>query len=256
MMLVVPTALWAAAAAGSPPTAACTAKVDAWCSSSLCGKLKPACNLAGYSTSVSADSPPAWRCYAAADLNGPNPAAIPLLQRQRNTSAAGDYCSQSAAISAVLTKCDPSWAPPAPPPPGPLFQLHTLAESPEARCLDGSPAAFYLGTPAKPSTKWLIWGEGKAWCLSEAACVQRAKATDGRGGWSSSGWPAKPGCLPPTLPWGDAPCNPGGTPGQAWGCQLSNDCTKNPAFCEFNMVHLKTCDGGSWSGVRCNNSAI
>jgi len=23
-----------------------------------------------------------------------------------------------------------------------------------------------------------------------------------------------------------------------------------PAFCSFNMVHLKTCDGGSWSGNR------
>ena len=66
----------------------------------------------------------------------------------------------------------------------------------------------------------------------------------GRGGWYSSGWPGLPGALPPTLPWGGAPCIPGGTAGQAWGCQLSNDCTKNPAFCEFNMVHLKTCDGG------------
>ena len=48
-----------------------------------------------------------------------------------------------------------------------------------AVCLDGSPGAFYVGRPRKPSTKWILWGEGKAWCLSEADCVSRAKATDG-----------------------------------------------------------------------------
>jgi hypothetical protein len=139
-----------------------------------------------------------------------------------------------------------------------VFNLHTLDDS-EALCLDGSPAAFYYGKPATPSTKWMIWGEGKAWCLSEESCVARAKATDGRGGWHASGWPTKPGCLPKTLPWGNAPCLGStipvrppekGVPGQAWGCQLSNDCDLNPAFCDFNMVHLKTCDGGSWSGNR------
>ena len=194
------------------PSAACAAQVDAWCRHSMCGQLKPAANLSAFST-ADGGTERAWRCYAPADLDGPDPASIPLLQRQRNVSAAGDYCSRSADILAVLTKCDPSYrpppAPPPPPPTGPVFKLHTLTE-PDALCLDGSPAAFYLGTPEKPSSKWMIWGEGKAWCLSEADCVARAKATDGRGGWHSSGWPEKPGCLPPTLPWGDAPCNPGG----------------------------------------------
>lgn len=233
------------------PSAACTAQVDEWCRRSVCGQLKPAANLSAFST-ADGGTEKAWRCYAPADLDGVDPESIPLLQRQRNTSAAGEYCSRSAEILAVLGKCDPSFHPPPPPPlppVGPVFKLHTLAE-PNAVCLDGSPAAFYLGVPEKPSSKWLIWGEGKAWCLSESECVARAKATDGRGGWHSSGWPSESGCLPPTLPWGDAPCDPGGTPGQAWGCQLSNDCAKNPAFCDFNMVHLKTCDGGSWSGNR------
>ena len=236
--------------ASAPPTAACTAKVDAWCRSGPCGSLAPPCSLAAFSTADSGASA-AWRCYAPADLDGPDPASTPLLSRRRNTSAAGDYCSRSADIVKVLTACDPSYKPPAPPPPppGPVFQLQTLESDPAARCLDGTPGAFYYGRPTKPTTKWLIWGEGKAWCLSESECLARSKATDGRGGWRSSGWPGEPGCLPATLPWGDAPCV-GGVPGQAWGCQISNRCDLNPAFCEFNMIWLKTCDGGSWSGNR------
>ena len=254
-MLGLLTAAALSGSASTAPTAACTAKVDAWCQSSMCGSLKPPCSLAAFSTADSGATA-AWRCYAPADLDGPNPASIPLLSRRRNTTAAGDYCSRSADIVKVLTACDPSYKPPPQPPPpppppppsGPLFQLHTLESDPDARCLDGTPAAFYYGKPATPSNKWMIWGEGKAWCLSESECLARSKATDGRGGWRSSGWPAKPGCLPPTLPWGDAPCS--GWPGQAWGCQLSNRCDLNPAFCTFNMVWLKTCDGGSWSGNR------
>ena len=78
----------------------------------------------------------------------------------------------------------------------------------------------------------------QAWCLSDEECAARALSVDGRGGWGASGWPNKPGSLPPTLPWGDAPCFAGKTPGQAWGCQLSNNCTVNPTFCNFNMVRV------------------
>lgn len=132
----------------------------------------------------------------------------------------------------------------------PVLNLKLLDAYPDARCLDGSPAAFYFGHPQVPTTRWLIWGEGKAWCLSEKECFARAGSKDGRGGWKSSGWPGVPGSLPSTLPWGAAPCYPGRTPDQAWGCQMSSDCELNPAFCGFNMVYLKTCDGGSWSGNR------
>ena len=142
-----------AAAPGSPPTAACAAAADAWCRASACGQLIPAANLAAYST-ADTGSTKAWRCYAPGDLDGPDPASTPLLQRERNSSAPGDYCSRSAEILAVLTKCDPHWKPPAPAPPspppfppGPAFKLHTLESDPAARCLDGTPAAFYLGTP-------------------------------------------------------------------------------------------------------------
>jgi hypothetical protein len=61
---------------------------------------------------------------------------------------------------------------------GPYFDLHLL-EDPTARCLDGSPAAFYVGRPAIATTKWLLWGEGKAWCLSDADCAARAQSKDG-----------------------------------------------------------------------------
>ena len=32
------------------------------------------------------------------------------------------------------------------------------------------------------ANKWLIFQEGKAWCLSPELCLSRTKATDGRGG--------------------------------------------------------------------------
>ena len=180
------------------------------------------------------------------------------FDRWDNENVAEDHASTVAALRTRLqqhfypttilkSEDEQGTAPPAPPAAGSTFNLHLLSD-PGALCLDGSPAAFYFGRASKPTTKWMIWGEGKAWCLSEAECDARAKATDGRGGWKASGWPAKPGCLPPTLPWGAAPCS--GHAGQAWGCQLSNDCALNPAFCDFNMVHVKTCDGGSWSGNR------
>jgi hypothetical protein len=41
-----------------------------------------------------------------------------------------------------------------------VLHLHILT-TPGAVCLDGSPGAFYVGTPAVPTTKWMIWGEGK-----------------------------------------------------------------------------------------------
>jgi hypothetical protein len=119
------------------------------------------------------------------------------------------------------------------------MELHIL-QDPSALCLDGTPGAFYFARGASAS-KWMVWHEGKAWCLSEEDCVKRANATDGRGGWSASGWPSKPGCLPPTIPFA-------GKPEIEDTAQLSPMSKSNPTFHDFNMVFVKTCDGGSWSG--------
>lgn len=120
------------------------------------------------------------------------------------------------------------------------MKLHVLTGD-DALCLDGSPGAFYF-SPGSASSKWLLWHEGKAWCLSDADCVARTKATDGRGGWKSSGWPEKEGCLPSSIPFQACP-------GQNT-CQLSPDPKLNPAFHDHNMVFIKTCDGASFSGNR------
>jgi hypothetical protein len=98
--------------------------VDAWCGDKqnpalkACYKAQPdpaTVLLAAYST-ADAGAAKSWRCYSPHDLNGPNPAAVALMERQRNTSVLpGDYCTNDAAITKVLQKCDPTWAPPVPP---------------------------------------------------------------------------------------------------------------------------------------------
>ena len=63
-----------------------------------------------------------------------------------------------------------------------------MLNDPQARCLDGSQGAYYLARGVgSGKNKWLIFGEGKAWCLSAQDCLTRAKAPDGRGGWLASG---------------------------------------------------------------------
>ena len=62
-----------------------------------------------------------------------------------------------------------------------------MLDDPEARCLDGTQGAYYLGRGVGSGiNKWLIFGEGKAWCLSAQDCLARTKAPDGRGGWMAS----------------------------------------------------------------------
>jgi hypothetical protein len=225
----------------SAPPAGCVAPMDAWCNSAAAG-----CTL------VSPTGPPvalhdrshgsaaqAWRCY--------DPGALDAATHSRYVSGS-NYCTRDSDLAAVEQQCDRPAPTPAPPPAG-VMQLHVLSNSSAAAataplCLDGTPGAFYLARGAD-ANKWVIWHEGKGWCLSDADCAARALSTDGRGGWAASGWPATPGCLPPTLLFAAGlPC-----PAQAT-CQLSPDAALNPAFHSFNMVFVKTCDGGSFTGSR------
>jgi hypothetical protein len=111
------------------PSPACSATLDAWCGDRKNPVMK-ACYASQHNQSVqllaayaTADggTKRAWRCYAVWDLNGPNPAAVPIMQRARNVSKnPGDYCSSSGKqILGLLLKCDPGWTPPPPPPPPP-----------------------------------------------------------------------------------------------------------------------------------------
>jgi hypothetical protein len=165
----------------------------------------------------------AWRCYSTKCV----------AEDGRYIQGCKGYCTRPQ-LAEIVNQCEHPMG---------EMKLHLLTD-PSALCLDGSPGAFYFA-PGSDATKWMLWHEGKAWCLSHEDCIQRALSKDGRGGWFSSGWPKKPGCLPESIPFaaGDT------CPGQQT-CQLSPDPAVNPAFNSFNMVFIKTCDGGSFSGNR------
>ena len=68
------------------------------------------------------------------------------------------------------------------------FSRHDLGAHAAARCLDGSPGAFYLrrGNPRK----WLIYLEGGGWCYDEDDCFERSSTKLG----SSKDWQPVAGC--------------------------------------------------------------
>eukprot|EP00730_Choanoeca_flexa_P004570 TRINITY_DN11735_c1_g9_i1.p1 TRINITY_DN11735_c1_g9~~TRINITY_DN11735_c1_g9_i1.p1 ORF type:complete len:438 (+),score=79.87 TRINITY_DN11735_c1_g9_i1:69-1316(+) len=93
-------------------------------------------------------------------------------------------------------------------------------------CLDGSPAGFYYApaTSSDYADKWQIYFQGGGWCYEEYDCLERSKGRLG----SSKTW----------------------TPTQSPGGFMSDDCTVNPEFCNFNRVFMPYCDGASFSGNR------
>ena len=103
--------------------------------------------------------------------------------------------------------------------------LHSLGPSAsEARCIDGSPAAYYFraGTGSGAS-KWVVFHEGGGWCISLSDCRARANTTLG----SSVSYAAEL-AMPDQL--------------------LSSNATLNPLLHNWNVAYLKYCDGGSFVG--------
>ncbi|KAJ9448584.1 Pectin acetylesterase 5 [Diplonema papillatum] len=95
-----------------------------------------------------------------------------------------------------------------------------------AMCLDGSPGGFYYSAGnAANKNNWLIFFQGGGWCFTEEDCYARANSTLG----SSAAWPK--------------------TKGPGHGILYQN-CTVNPAFCDFNIVYVQYCDGNSFSGNK------
>jgi len=93
-----------------------------------------------------------------------------------------------------------------------------------ARCLDGSPGAYYIrkGTGSGVN-KWYIHHQGGGWCESLDDCLGRSKSALG----SSTGYT-------PTAELGGGYFSP-----------LPSD---NPMMYNWNSVFLRYCDGGSFSG--------
>lgn len=122
---------------------------------------------------------------------------------------------------------------PAPRPDAGAASLVMLSSSrfPEARCLDGSMAGYYLrkGT----TNKYLLYFEGGGWCYDSQCskptmsgtikdCKSRAQGKLG----SSRNWPSS----------------------QTLDGMLSADGVENPVFSEWSVVYLPYCDGTSWTG--------
>ncbi len=62
------------------------------------------------------------------------------------------------------------------PPPDVATAVFLDAFRPEARCLDGSPYAFYLrpSSSSSSASKWVFHMEGGGWCDSTASCLARS----------------------------------------------------------------------------------
>lgn len=111
-----------------------------------------------------------------------------------------------------------------------VMKLHMMPdkglEGMGAVCLDGSDAGFYFAPASSPvdTNNWQIYFQGGGWCYDERDCWGRS-STD----------------LGSSLHWKD-------TMGLAG--LLSDDCSVNPDFCNFNRVHLTYCDGFSFAGDR------
>jgi len=109
--------------------------------------------------------------------------------------------------------------------------LYSLGADGDAKCIDGSPAAFYH----RPGTgsgvnKWVVFHEGGGWCISLSDCRARAGTVLG----SSVNFTTE-------LAMRDQ--------------LLSSNVTKNPLLHNWNVVYLSYCDGGSFVGDAVANDA-
>eukprot|EP00928_Gymnodinium_smaydae_P091011 TRINITY_DN74714_c0_g1_i1.p1 TRINITY_DN74714_c0_g1~~TRINITY_DN74714_c0_g1_i1.p1 ORF type:complete len:469 (-),score=49.11 TRINITY_DN74714_c0_g1_i1:166-1476(-) len=103
-----------------------------------------------------------------------------------------------------------------------------------AVCLDGSPAGYYIESGyGDGADKWIVHLQGGGWCVSIDDCFERAQTNLG----SSKDFKSRE-AKNEFLGWYD-----GGAQGL-----LSNSCSINPDFCNWNKVYVRYCDGASYSG--------
>eukprot|EP00438_Fugacium_kawagutii_P030089 Skav228178 [mRNA] locus=scaffold3933:167264:168451:+ [translate_table: standard] len=113
-------------------------------------------------------------------------------------------------------------------PPAVKIEL-TQAATEGAVCLDGSPPAYYLLKGSGDGIhKWYINHQGGGWCMSLDDCLARSKTDQG----SSKKYPEEFTLI---------------------GGYFSRDATQNPLMHNWNMVFMRYCDGGSFSG---NNETV
>lgn len=125
------------------------------------------------------------------------------------------------------------------------LQLLDLSTYPLARCLDGSPGAYYIQTGVgENASKWIIHIQGGGFCVSIEDCVIRASGYSPYNQTSLGGsgtWARNASC--PTEIHAPVCVADGGANG--W---LSSYTTINPEFATWSKVYLNYCDGASFSG--------
>jgi hypothetical protein len=122
-----------------------------------------------------------------------------------------------------------------------IYTLHKidLELYPNAVCLDGTPAGFWLRPGyGDGASKFLIHHQGGAWCVSLEDCVERSKTQQG----SSKEWIQETNCARDRK---STPCKyDGGNHG------LMSDLGEvNPVMFNWNKIYVGYCDGGSLSGT-------
>ena len=170
-----------AAGAPTPPSAACTAKLDAWCAQTnntegemnicretLVKRKSTLPMVAAFTTSKGEGV--RWRCYSPDNLAPQSP----LLVRQYHcpTTAPGNACTDSCSgaggfLEKLLKKCDPTWIPPVPPlctpAPGmycPLTVIGAGMKAPDGTTITGAsePSLLFIpaGDPSQPNGTLLV----------------------------------------------------------------------------------------------------
>ena len=120
-------------------------------------------------------------------------------------------------------------------------------EYPEAMCLDGSPALYYIRKAkpgAKNATKWVLHIQGGGWCEEMQTCAARSFSRLG-----SSALKYQPPSVAET---GTADLGAiDGCDDNRWcGALMVNNETMNPLAHDWNAVLLIYCDGASFLGAR------
>jgi hypothetical protein len=144
----------------------------------------------------------------------------------------------------VAPTAAPSATPTAAPTAAPTTNLHSidLEKYPFAKCLDGTPGAFYFwpATNSAANKKWVIHHVCGGWCAPDVPDTQGStvdscyhRSFTNMGSSANNFYPA-------TAPVGWTP----------WGPQemLLSDPAQNSKMHDWNKVALVYCDGGSFSG--------
>ena len=96
-----------------------------------------------------------------------------------------------------------------------------LSNNPDARCLDGSQAVYYISKGSNPKGVY-IYHQGGGWCQDEKECATRSKGALG----SSKQYPSTKDLL-----------------GVQTHILMTRDAKKNPLMHDWTFVWLPYCDG-------------